>query len=299
MAAGMDLSVGSMVSVCSVIFGLLAQHGVPVGAVVLLTVMTGIGMGVVNGVLVAFLDVLPLIATLATLFIYATVAQVMIGAQSLSSIPNSVITLGSRVFFGFLPEQTLVIVVVAVVAAVLLERTVFGRQLGFIGANDRAANYAGIAVRRHRFETYLGTGVACAIASMVQVGFFASARSDSGTGLELVVITACLVGGIDAWGGSGSVLGVMLGCAIIATLEGWMDLKNIEPTEQQIAVGAMLVLTVGAQQLSGPIGIWLKERKSTWQNTVGPVGAGPLVSYGLPEAGETEAVMMAIEDPGR
>lgn len=246
---GIDLSVGSMMSLCGVMMGIFWHAGLSIWISALLAVVVGGVAGLVNGLIIVRTGIQPLIATLATLFIYGSLAVVLGGQGSIYGFPSSFLLIGSGYLFGIVPMELLVFAVLAVLFGFLLQRTIYGRMVYFIGNNENASMYSGVPVGKVKTWTYVVSGLTAGLASILLGSYFASVRGDMGVSFELTVITVCLVGGVNVFGGSGSLVGVVLGTFILGMLQQGLNLLNVSTVEQSIVTGLILILAVGMQQI--------------------------------------------------
>lgn len=254
--SGIDLSVGSMVSLGGLVFGYLVQVGDwPVLAAAVVTVVAGGVLGLINGVLVGYIKFPPLIATLATSYAYASVAMVGSGQAPISG-PKVAATnsLTENVpLFGdvFLPLQVVTFLIPAVVLAwFALEHTSWGKSLLAVGTNDVAAQYAGQNVRWTRASAYLASGLLSGLAAVVNVAQFASARPDAGTagnGMALPAITIAALGGVLIQGGFGRISGVFTAALLITWLNAALLISfegTAGPRAQLLALGVVLIASI-------------------------------------------------------
>lgn len=246
---GIDLSVGSMMSLCGVILGVIWHHGVNIWLASLLVIIFGGFLGWINGQIIVRTKIQPLIATLATLFIYGSLATVIVQG-SIYGFPQSFLLVGTGYLFGFAPIQLLLFIVLALFFGFLLQRTNYGRRVVFIGNNEEAAYYSGVAVSRLKTWTYVVSGLTSGLGAVLLGSYFASVRGDMGLNFELTVITVCLVGGVNIFGGSGSIFGVVVGTFILGMLQQGLNMLNVSSVEQSIVTGCILILAVGIQKLN-------------------------------------------------
>lgn len=240
-----DLSVGSGMAFVALMFALASNaYGVPVG--VIAAFATGIGIGALNGLLVTVVGVNALITTLGTLAIFRGLVLSIGGASSVRVTGFDWAIM--RPFFD-IPLATLLFVGVAVVVGVLLARTVFGRTIYAIGANDTAARLVGIRTKRTIFIGFLISGLCMALTGMVSASQLGSTSGTTGVGMELAVITAIILGGTTLKGGVGSMFGTVLGLLIVGVLNNGMTLMNVNSTWQQVAAGTLLILAVSFDQI--------------------------------------------------
>ena len=228
---GIDLSVGSIVSLSGMVFGfMVGQWHWPVLPALVATVAVGAVLGAINGLLIAYLGFPALIATLATYYAYGAVALLMNNNAPISTKPIqdlhaitraiSIPLLGDSI--PDLPLQVATFLLpVVVVVWLLVNRTVYGRKLYAVGTNDVAARFANIPVRRSRLLAYLVSGLLSGIVAVVTVAQFASARPDAGSvgnGMALPAITIAVLGGVAITGGVGRVAGVILAALLVVWL---------------------------------------------------------------------------------
>ena len=210
-AAEIDLSVASMLGLTSALLGYLWNHNWPMEAVIPVLLVVGGLLGAVNGVLVTRLGLPSLAVTIGTLGLYRGLAFVVLGDQAVTEFPSNYLNYGQGSFAGTqIPNPTILFIVLAVIFGVTLHRTAVGRSIFAIGANDEAARFAGLRVKRVKFWLFVVSGVVAAIAGFVYTFRFGSARGDNGTGLELSVVACVLLGGVSIFGGRGHLLGVIV-----------------------------------------------------------------------------------------
>jgi rhamnose transport system permease protein len=236
-----DLSVGSAVSLSSVIFGeLVAKYNVPLLPAVVLTLLFGLFLGSVNGFFVAVAGLPALIVTLATLFAFRSIALVITNTVPISDLPPRLYDLA--LYWHGIPRQTLLVYLpVILLVYVLLRFTVYGRHLYGLGTNPLAARFAASPVVLARFGAFALSGFLCAVVAIVTSARFASARPDAGVGLELQSITIAVLGGVAITGGVGAVPPVVIATMLITLINNGMNLASIDPIWQQFALGAILI----------------------------------------------------------
>lgn len=240
-----DISVGSITGLCAVTLAVCMEHGLPVAAALPLALLVGVLAGAVNGAFVAYAGLPSLVVTIGTLALYRGIAQIVLEERGVSSFPDWYQNLG----FGTIgstpvPWSAAPFLVLFAGFAVFLHRTRRGRALYAIGNNREAARYSGIDVRKTVLGVFVTSGAMCAVAAVVLTAYLASARSDTATGLELPVITAVVLGGVDIFGGSGTLAGVLIGILVLAFVQNALGLAGVMPEEQQIMTGAVLIATL-------------------------------------------------------
>lgn len=246
---GVDLSVGSMFGFTSVMLGATWQYlGFPLPLAVIATLVIGILCGTFNGLLVTRVRLPPLIVTLATLAIYRGLAFGVSQARSVRGWPEGFQFLGQG-YVGPFPVQFLLWVVAAIAVALFLGRTAYGRYVYAIGNNEIGARFSGIPVDRIKLALFAFSGFMASLAGTIFVARVTTTRADAGTGMELDVIAAVVLGGTSISGGSGSILGTTLGLLIISLLRNGLTLAGIKGDATVIIIGAVLVLAVWLNRL--------------------------------------------------
>lgn len=240
-----DLSIGSQVSLLSVLIGILALRlGYDVWVVAGVVLLLGGLLGAINGSLVAWVGVPALLTTLGTMYVYASIALVLTGGIPLSGFPREFFVLGQGTTFG-IPNQVLfVFIPIALLLAVAMHRSVLGRHLFGVGSNEVAARFAGLDVRAVRFWVYVVAGLLAAVAALVMTSRVATAKPDAGYGYELRAITVAVLGGTDIFGGKGSIAGTVLAVLLITLLSNGLDLAMVHPIWHVGMLGAVLIVGV-------------------------------------------------------
>lgn len=245
---GIDLSVGSMVSLSGVAVGLYMKWGLDIWLAVLLGLLTGIILGAVNGLVVVRIGVPPLIGTLGTLYVYAALALVATGGLPISGFPEGFGFLGQGTIL-LVPAQILLVVLpVYLVLQFITARTTFGRQVYLVGVNAVAARFVGISVQTVRFALYTLSGLLAALAAVILSSWLMAARPDVGSGLELQAITVAVLGGTDIFGGRGSLAGTMLAVLVVTAVSSGLQLANVNSTWQLAILGLILLASVSTNQ---------------------------------------------------
>jgi rhamnose transport system substrate-binding protein len=243
---GIDLSVGSMMGLAAVVLGALWRDGgipLPIAAVV--TLLLGVAGGALNAVMIARLGFPPLIVTLGTYSLFRGVAEGMTrGIENYSGLPSTFLYLGQGYVGSMVPVQLVIFAIAAVGCWWLLQRTAFGRTLYAIGHTAEGARYAGVPVVRRLAVIYVLSGVMASIAAIIYVAHVGQAKSDAGTGYELLAITAVVLGGTSLRGGRGTVLGTVLGLLAIALLQNGLRLSGQPAELAGVLTGALLIGTI-------------------------------------------------------
>jgi ribose transport system permease protein len=249
-AGGLDLSVGSVLAVGAVLTArLMTFNGVNPWLSVVAGLLAGVAIGAVNGLLVTRAKIVPFIVTLSTLGIARGLAFVLAtGAGTVASnVPmrdSGVAYLGAG-YVGPVPVPVLIMLALVVLSAVLLGNTVLGRQIYAVGSNARAARLSGISVERVQLITYVVCGGLAALAGVITTGLLATASTNLGQGVELDVIAAAVIGGTSLNGGEGSVVGTLIGAAIMAVVRNAFVLLGLPLHLQVMIIGVVILLAVG------------------------------------------------------
>jgi ribose/xylose/arabinose/galactoside ABC-type transport system permease subunit len=239
-----DLSAGAIVSMCSMVLGLTAGlWGWPFPLAVLATVAAGWMLGALNGYLSAYVGYPAIIVTLATWYVWKSLALYVNQTKPISSeLPPQVDLLAESVF-GVRISLLLVYVPVVVLCWILLNHTLYGRRLYGVGTNDIAATFARLQVARTRFHAFALSGTLAGIAAVTVTSYYHSARADAGDPMVLRAITIAVLGGVLISGGAGRVSGVVLATALVAFLNGGLTLLGVPGQYQLAALGGLLVLS--------------------------------------------------------
>jgi len=250
-----DLSIASNMGMSASFMGLLHNMGVNIWVAALAGLLLGTLGGFLNGYLVARVKLPALVVTLGTYAFYRGIAYGFLGDQAARGYPESFTYFGQGKVFGTLiPFSVALFLVMALIFGLVLHRTTFGRYLYSIGNNENATLYSGVPVARIKFIIYTLSGFMAAVAGLILAARFGSTRPDIGTGLELSVITAVVLGGVDINGGKGTMLGAMLSLLLIGLMRFGMGLLNIQGQVQGVVIGLLLILSIllpsVAQQLS-------------------------------------------------
>jgi rhamnose transport system permease protein len=242
---GIDLSVGSIMGLVAIMLGVAwFNWGLPLELAIVVALLIGTACGLFNGLVITRMGVPPLITTLATLALFRGLAEGIAQARSVRGYPDWFYILGQRDFLGSLtgiPNQLLVVVLAAVIIGAVLAWTPFGRSLYAIGNNETAARFSGLPVTRNKLAIYTLSGFMSGLAAWVYVSRVSTTRSDMGTGIELTAITAVVVGGTSIFGGSGTILGTVLGLALIQLMSNGLRLAGAKGDSTTVIVGAILI----------------------------------------------------------
>jgi len=255
-----DLSVGSMVGVTAFVtayfFKQLPNVNLLLG--ILLGCALGLVLGIINGLIVSFGRVPAIVATLGTLYVYRGLVFVTAANTTsqinASDVPTDYLALATTQIFG-IPALILIAAVIAIIIGYFLHASHSGRQLYAVGSNPEAADMIGIRRNWLVFGAFAASGLLCGLAGVLWGARFATVDATNATGLELQVIAAVVVGGVNIFGGSGTILGAVLGAVVLGTLQNALNILNISQFWLQAIYGAAII---GAVVLDAFITRWLQ-----------------------------------------
>lgn len=243
-AGGIDLSVGSVFAFAGVISALaMTDWGMPVPVAFLIGAVAGIVFGLLNGILITKLKLPPFIATLGTLSVARGLSYALSGGYPIPNIPESFKFIGIG-YVGPIPTPVILLVILGIIFSLLLNKTIIGRRIFAVGGNEEAARVSGINTHKIKIIVYTLSGLLAAIAGMATVARLGVGQSTAGIGYELDTIAAVIIGGASVSGGVGTVLGAILGAAIMGVLKNGLVLLNVSAYWQQTVIGTVIILAV-------------------------------------------------------
>src|SRR3954451_4207330 len=250
LTAGIDLSVGSVLGLTGCVTAELLVHGWSVVLAIAAALLVGIALGAFNGVLVAFAKLPPFIVTLGMLGIARGVVLVLTNASTEQPLPGSFGDIANGNFLG-LPNLLWMFVVVVLVAAFVLRRTVFGRYVYAVGSNPESARLAGVPVVAVLVAVYAISGLLAAVGGVLLTSRPGGGLPTAGTGYELNAIAACVIGGASLFGAKGGAFGAAAGALIVGVLNNGGNLLAINSFYLQIIIGALILAAVAFDQWQG------------------------------------------------
>jgi rhamnose transport system permease protein len=259
-----DISVGSIVGLCAAFMAVCLEHGLPVEMAMLLSIVIGTLAGFINGLVVVYGALPSLVVTIGTLALYRGIAQIILNERGVSGFPQWYQDIG----FGTIgatpiPWSSLIFILLFIGFALFLHATHWGRALYAIGNNLGAARFSGINVKRAILGVFIASGALSSLAAIILTAYLASARSDTAIGLELPVITAVVLGGVNIFGGAGTMPGVLIALLVLAFVQNTLGLAGVTPEEQQIVTGSVLI---GTLIVFGASDIVKKARLTLWRS---------------------------------
>jgi rhamnose transport system permease protein len=253
-----DLSVGSMVGLSSVVVGLLTHAGLSIPVAGLVAIVVGAVGGLVNGLLVTRFGLPALAVTIGTLALYRGLAIGLLGTTAITGFNRTWTQLAkSKIGDTGIPSVMILFLVLLAIFVVLLHFTSFGRGVYAIGLSKDAAAFSGVHVARTRVILFVLSGAMSALAGVFYTLRFTSARGDNATGLELAVIAAVVLGGVSVFGGRGALHGVVAGVLLIGALSNALRLAGVTSDVINIITGVLLVLSV----IAGSLMQWIQSRR--------------------------------------
>jgi rhamnose transport system permease protein len=244
-AGEIDLSVASVLGLSSALLGSLWNHNWPIEAIIPTVLVVGALAGLLNGLLVTRLGLPSLAVTIGTLTLYRGLAFVILGDAAVADLPTQYTDWAFGTFAGTeIPNPFIVFAALAVVFGFVLHRTTLGRSLFAIGANEEAAFFSGLRVKRIKLGLFVVSGVISALAGVIFALRFGSARADNGTGLELSVVAVVLLGGVSIFGGKGHMLGVVVAVLLLGAIRSALTINDVADEVLTIVTGSLLLLSV-------------------------------------------------------
>ncbi len=257
-----DLSVASTLGLASVVLGVTTNAGIPLWLGIPLVLILGAAAGLLNGLLVTRLGLPSLVVTVGTLGLYRGLAYVVLGDQAVSTFPAAFTNFGfGNVPGTLIPWPFVVFAILAVVFLILLHWSWIGRQIYAVGNNKEAARFAGIRVAQLKLALFVLSGLFAALAGIIFTARFSSARPDNALGFELDVVTIVLLGGVNIFGGRGTLVGVILSLFVIGAVRNALGLANISGDIQNIVVGTLLIFSVLGPNIAQSVQATLTRRR--------------------------------------
>lgn len=243
-AGEIDLSVAAIIALASTAMGSAVQMGVETPGLVAIGVSVGLACGAFNGFLVAGLKLPSIVVTIGTMSLFRGISYMVLGDQAFGKYPESFAYFGQGYVFWVISFEFVLFVVMAVVFAILLHATNFGRQVYVIGNNPFAARFSGIPVERVKFILFLLTGLMSGIAAVCLTSRLGSTRPSIAQGWELEVVTMVVLGGVSILGGSGTIGGVVIAAFVMGLVTFGLGLLNVPGIVMSIFVGLLLIITI-------------------------------------------------------
>jgi rhamnose transport system permease protein len=264
MTSDIDLSVVGTLALTGVVMGDLFSHGMNTWLAVAIGLVIALLCGLINGVLVVLFDLPALAVTLGTMGAYTGVSFLILKGLAITTFPNVIVSIGSSNITGTqIPFAVGVLAVIGVVMTYLLHFTAFGRSVFAIGGNRKAALYSGISVNRIRITTFVISGFLAGVAGLLFLGNYQTAQAGMGASELLPAVTAVILGGVSAYGGTGTVPGVALAAILLALLQSALGLHGLSGEGQTMAIGILLIIAIGTPSLARLVQDWKRRRQPT------------------------------------
>lgn len=246
---GIDVSVGSIMGLTSILIGVLWMNGISILFAVIISLIISCLAGALNGLIIKMTHVEPLVVTLGTMFLYGGIALVISGGagasgyEGISGLPDAFVQLASGSFIG-IPNLLWLLIVLTVLCAVLFHRTIYGRHVKLTGANENAAKYTGIKTKKVVIIAYMLSGLGGGLGGTFLTAYFGSARADMGSETILPIITAVVLGGTLITGGKGSIIGTVLASIFIGLMQYGLQMTGLTNEQSNVVIGIILILSV-------------------------------------------------------
>lgn len=249
--AGIDLSVASIVALAGIVLGLVFRDFHSITLACAAAVLAGAAAGAFNGGVISWLNVPPLVVTLATMALFRGVAMGLAKAAPIGGFPDGFEWISQGDLFSiplggtpaYVPAPVVALLLVMLVGGLMLKGSWIGRYTEHIGENETAAQFAAVPVRALKFGIYTACGALCGVAALFQTALYATAKADTAQGMELDAIACVVIGGTRISGGSASVTGTLLGLVIIGILRYGLEMAGIRSQYIIIVVGSLLIIT--------------------------------------------------------
>ncbi|RUM27194.1 ABC transporter permease [Rhizobium vallis] len=239
-----DLSVAAIIALASTAMGAAAQIGIGTPGLVLIGIGTGLACGIFNGVLVSVLKLPSIVVTIGTMSLFRGISYIVLGDQAYGKYPADFAYFGQGYVVWVFSFEFVLFIVLAILFAILLHATNFGRQVYAIGNNDFAARFSGIPVERVKFILFLLTGIMSGVAAVCLTSRLGSTRPSIAQGWELEVVTMVVLGGISILGGSGTIGGVVIAAFVMGLVTFGLGLLNVPGIVMSIFIGLLLIITI-------------------------------------------------------
>jgi ribose transport system permease protein len=262
LTGGIDLSVGSMIGLGGLLSAFfIATAQLPVFVSVLLAILACAAFGIINGFLVTRVNLPPFIATLGIMSIARSVCFIITKGYPILRLPESFLFIGQG-YIWIIPFPVCLLIVVGIVTSIFLSKTATGRRIFALGGNEEAARFSGINTRRIKMLVFLLSATLAGFAGIIMTSRMGSAQSSVGMSYELDGIAAVIIGGASMSGGEGTVLGTIIGAALMGIIKNALVLLRVDPYWQQLIIGMIIILAVSIDQF----------RKRNVEKSIKPIG---------------------------
>lgn len=246
---GIDVSVGAVMGLTSILIGVLWINGASIVIAVMIALVISILAGFFNGLIIQMTSVEPLVVTLGTMFLYSGIALVISGGskatgyEGINGLPDSYVQFANGIFLG-IPNLFWLLLIMTVLFSILLRYTKYGRYVILTGMNEKAAKYSGIQTKRIVILAYMLSGLGGGLGGIFLTAYFGSARADLGNEAILPVITAVVLGGALITGGKGSIVGTVLASIVIGIMQYGLQMTGLTNEQSNVVIGVILIFSV-------------------------------------------------------
>ena len=247
-AAGLDLSVGSVLALCGAAASVVAAAEMHWLFVVLACLFTGILVGLINGSIIAFIGIPAFIVTLGMLSVARGAALILTDGRPIYGLPEEIVFIGQGTLLA-IPVPVWILIIAALILHIVLRKTSFGTHTLCLGDNEKAVFNAGVNVKLHKVKLYILSGFMAALAGLIFMGRVNAADPSAGLMYELTAITGAILGGTHLFGGRASIIGAVVGALVMGVLQNGLTLLAVPSYYQQVAIGAVLIIALAFDQL--------------------------------------------------
>lgn len=253
---GIDISVGSIIGLVSIIIGVLWKlGGINIWLTIPIAILTGAICGALNGFLVAYVGVQAMVVTLGSSFLYSGLSLVIMGLsgasayEGISGMPEKFVNVSNGAFLK-IPNPFIIFILMIIISYILLHKSKYGRYIYLAGINKNAARFSGINIKFIIMSTYILSGISAAIAGIILTSYLGGARPDLGSEMTMPIVTAVVLGGTSITGGTGGVIGSALASVIVGILKFGLQMSRISTQYISVAVGLLLIIAVAMRNIS-------------------------------------------------
>jgi ribose transport system permease protein len=253
-SAEFDLSLGAVISLGGVTCATALLAGLPIPIAILLTLLAGVAVGLLKSFVIIFFKLPPFIITLGIQYMVNGLILVWTGGISPSGLPPAFTIIGQGSVVGRVYNSMVIALLVGVGIHIVLTKTKFGRNICAVGGNSETAHLAGINIAFHKYSVHILVSMFCAFCGMLYASRFSSALTTAGTGTEMNIISACIIGGTSMFGGAGSVAGTAVGCILFAAIANGLVMMRVSVLWQNLIFGLILILSVVVDKYRSSVG---------------------------------------------
>ena len=247
-SGGIDLSVGAVLALGGCVTGMGILANIPMAISILIGLLSGGIIGLFNGVVIVKLKLPPMIVTLGTMYFARGLVQFLTRGTPVYPFPEQFNNIGQGYILNSIPIVVVVTLVLSIIAHIILSKTAFGRSIYATGGNKETARLSGIKINKVQIWVYALNGTLAALAGIFTAARLGSAQTNAGTGMEMSVITAVVIGGTSTFGGSGTILGTLIGALLMSIISNGMIMMKISVYVQSMVLGILIIFAVVLDQ---------------------------------------------------